>query len=196
MAAARCCGRGQIELLAGLCHTDAPNEVAASAYNEDDPPGGLAVSPLAPRPRRPAWSGRRDAPVRVPGAWAARRDENGSRSCLAALGAPEQFRRQPGAGCCGAVPDSTQASVASLLEQLLDHPRQEAVQEALACRHELRAEVVDRAQRGDEQRARGRDPVDVDHRRAVTGDDHGLGALGRPEHAMVMPGCVLDGNAA
>ena len=43
-------GRGQIELLAALFHPDAPNDVAPSAYNEDDPPGGLPESPLAPRP--------------------------------------------------------------------------------------------------------------------------------------------------
>ena len=43
-------GRGQIELLAALFHADAPNDVAPSAYNEDDPPGGLPRSPLAPRP--------------------------------------------------------------------------------------------------------------------------------------------------
>ena len=43
-------GRGQIELLATLFHADAPNDVAPSAYNEDDPPGGLPASPLAPRP--------------------------------------------------------------------------------------------------------------------------------------------------
>ena len=30
--------------------TTAPNDVAPSAYNEDDPPGGLPASPLAPRP--------------------------------------------------------------------------------------------------------------------------------------------------
>ena len=34
-------GRGQIELLAALFHSDAPNDVAPSAYNEDDPPGDL-----------------------------------------------------------------------------------------------------------------------------------------------------------
>src|SRR5207249_10229851 len=34
-------GRGQIELLAALFHADAPNDVAPSAYSEDDPPGGL-----------------------------------------------------------------------------------------------------------------------------------------------------------
>jgi hypothetical protein len=43
-------GRGQIELLAALFHADAPNDVAPSAYNEDDPPGGLPTSPLAPHP--------------------------------------------------------------------------------------------------------------------------------------------------
>jgi hypothetical protein len=43
-------GRGQIELLAALFHADAPNDVAPSAYNEDDPADGLPASPLAPRP--------------------------------------------------------------------------------------------------------------------------------------------------
>ncbi len=43
-------GRGQIQLLAALFHADAPNDVAPSAYNEDEPPGGLPASPLAPRP--------------------------------------------------------------------------------------------------------------------------------------------------
>ena len=43
-------GRGQIELLAALFHADAPNDVAPSAYNQDDPPDGLPASPLAPRP--------------------------------------------------------------------------------------------------------------------------------------------------
>jgi hypothetical protein len=43
-------GRGQIELLAALFCADAPNDVAPSAYNEDDPPDGLPTSPLAPRP--------------------------------------------------------------------------------------------------------------------------------------------------
>ncbi len=43
-------GRGQIELLAALFHADAPNDVAPSAYNQDDPSGGLPASPLAPRP--------------------------------------------------------------------------------------------------------------------------------------------------
>jgi hypothetical protein len=43
-------GRGQIELLASLFHADTPNDVAPSAYNEDDPTGSLPASPLAPRP--------------------------------------------------------------------------------------------------------------------------------------------------
>ena len=43
-------GREQIELLAALFHPDAPNDVAPSAYNEDDPSGELPASPLAPRP--------------------------------------------------------------------------------------------------------------------------------------------------
>ncbi len=43
-------GRGQIQLLAALFHADAPNDVAPSAYNEEDPPGDLPASPLTPRP--------------------------------------------------------------------------------------------------------------------------------------------------
>jgi L-alanine-DL-glutamate epimerase-like enolase superfamily enzyme len=43
-------GRGQIELLASLFHADGPNDVAPSAYNEDDPTGQLPASPLTPRP--------------------------------------------------------------------------------------------------------------------------------------------------
>jgi hypothetical protein len=43
-------GRGQIELLAALFHADAPNDVAPSAYNEEDPPGDLPASPLTPQP--------------------------------------------------------------------------------------------------------------------------------------------------
>ena len=43
-------GRGQIELLAALFHADAPNDVAPSAYNVEDPPGELPASPLTPRP--------------------------------------------------------------------------------------------------------------------------------------------------
>jgi hypothetical protein len=42
-------GRGQIELLAALFHPDAPNDVAPSAYNEDDPSDELPESPLEPR---------------------------------------------------------------------------------------------------------------------------------------------------
>jgi hypothetical protein len=43
-------GRGQIQLLAALFHADAPNDVAPSAYNEDESRGELPGSPLAPRP--------------------------------------------------------------------------------------------------------------------------------------------------
>ena len=43
-------GRGQIELLAALFHADAPNDVAPSAYNQDDPASDLPPSPLAPCP--------------------------------------------------------------------------------------------------------------------------------------------------
>jgi len=43
-------GRGQIQLLASLFHADAPNDVAPSAYNQDDPDGSLPASPLQPRP--------------------------------------------------------------------------------------------------------------------------------------------------
>ena len=43
-------GRGQVELLAALFHADAPNDVAPSAFNQDDPEGELPASPLAPRP--------------------------------------------------------------------------------------------------------------------------------------------------
>ena len=43
-------GRGQIQLQAALFHADAPNDVAPSAYNEDDPAGELSASPLALRP--------------------------------------------------------------------------------------------------------------------------------------------------
>jgi L-alanine-DL-glutamate epimerase-like enolase superfamily enzyme len=43
-------GRGQIELLAAIFHPDAPNDVAPSAYNEDDPAGELPGSPLDPSP--------------------------------------------------------------------------------------------------------------------------------------------------
>jgi hypothetical protein len=42
-----------------LFHADAPNDVAPSAYNEDDPPDGLPASPLAPRPEATGfrWAG-------------------------------------------------------------------------------------------------------------------------------------------
>jgi hypothetical protein len=50
-------GRGQIELLAALLHADAPNDLAPSAYNDEDPPGVLPASPLAPRPADTGFRG-------------------------------------------------------------------------------------------------------------------------------------------
>jgi hypothetical protein len=43
-------GRGQIELLAALFHPGGPNDVAPSAFNEDEPRAELPTSPLTPRP--------------------------------------------------------------------------------------------------------------------------------------------------
>jgi L-alanine-DL-glutamate epimerase-like enolase superfamily enzyme len=43
-------GRGQAQYLAALFHPDTPNDIAPSAYNQDDPPPGLPPSPLTPRP--------------------------------------------------------------------------------------------------------------------------------------------------
>jgi hypothetical protein len=40
--------RGQIELLASLFHPDTPNDVAPTAYNDEDLEDGLPDSPLAP----------------------------------------------------------------------------------------------------------------------------------------------------
>jgi L-alanine-DL-glutamate epimerase-like enolase superfamily enzyme len=45
-------GRGQAQLLAALFHPDAPNDIAPSAYNLDDPPADLPASPLDPAPDR------------------------------------------------------------------------------------------------------------------------------------------------
>jgi len=39
-------GRGQAQLLASLFHPDAPNDIAPSDYNLEDPPPGLPPSPL------------------------------------------------------------------------------------------------------------------------------------------------------
>lgn len=39
-------GRGQAQYLAALFHADAPNDLAPSAYNQQDPPPGLPPSPL------------------------------------------------------------------------------------------------------------------------------------------------------
>jgi hypothetical protein len=70
-------GRGQIQLLAALFHADAPNDVAPSAYNEDDPAGSLPASPLPPRPTPPAFAGprrRRSRPRGVSRDLSVRRD--------------------------------------------------------------------------------------------------------------------------
>ena len=45
-------GRGQEQLLAALFHPDAPNDIAPSDYNLEDPPPGLPPSPLDPAPDR------------------------------------------------------------------------------------------------------------------------------------------------
>jgi L-alanine-DL-glutamate epimerase-like enolase superfamily enzyme len=43
-------GRGQIQYLASLFHSDTPNDTAPTGFNEVDPPAGLPVSPLPPTP--------------------------------------------------------------------------------------------------------------------------------------------------
>ena len=45
-------GRGQAQLLASLFHPGAPNDIAPSDYNLEDPPLGLPTSPLDPAPDR------------------------------------------------------------------------------------------------------------------------------------------------
>ena len=45
-------GRGQAQLLASLFPPDAPNDIAPSDYNLEDPPPGLPASPLDPAPDR------------------------------------------------------------------------------------------------------------------------------------------------
>jgi L-alanine-DL-glutamate epimerase-like enolase superfamily enzyme len=43
-------GRGQAQYLASLFHPDTPNDLAPVPFNQNDPPAGLPVSPLAPAP--------------------------------------------------------------------------------------------------------------------------------------------------
>jgi L-alanine-DL-glutamate epimerase-like enolase superfamily enzyme len=43
-------GRGQAQYLASLFHPDTPNDLAPAPFNQNDPPDGLPVSPLAPSP--------------------------------------------------------------------------------------------------------------------------------------------------
>jgi hypothetical protein len=43
-------GRGQAQYLASMFHPDTPNDLAPSAFNQDDPPPGLPSSPLPPAP--------------------------------------------------------------------------------------------------------------------------------------------------
>jgi L-alanine-DL-glutamate epimerase-like enolase superfamily enzyme len=45
-------GRGQAQYLASLFHPDTPNDLAPAPFNENDPPDGLPVSPLAPAPSK------------------------------------------------------------------------------------------------------------------------------------------------
>jgi hypothetical protein len=45
-------GRGQAQYLASLFHPDTPNDLAPAPFNQNDPPAGLPVSPLAPAPSR------------------------------------------------------------------------------------------------------------------------------------------------
>jgi L-alanine-DL-glutamate epimerase-like enolase superfamily enzyme len=45
-------GRGQAQLLASLFHPEAPNDIAPSDYNLEEPPPGLPPSPLDPAPDR------------------------------------------------------------------------------------------------------------------------------------------------
>ena len=48
-------GRGQIQHLASLFHSDAPNDVAPKEYNDGGPRPGLPQSPLAPASTEPGF---------------------------------------------------------------------------------------------------------------------------------------------
>jgi L-alanine-DL-glutamate epimerase-like enolase superfamily enzyme len=41
-------GRGQAQYLASIFHPDTPNDIAPVGFNQNDPPAGLAASPLGP----------------------------------------------------------------------------------------------------------------------------------------------------
>ncbi len=43
-------GRGQAQYLASLFHADTPNDLAPSAFNQEEPPPGLPTSPIPPAP--------------------------------------------------------------------------------------------------------------------------------------------------
>jgi hypothetical protein len=53
-------GRGQVQYLASLFHPDAPNDVAPSAFNDQDLRAGLPASPLAPAPAETGFGWRQD----------------------------------------------------------------------------------------------------------------------------------------
>jgi L-alanine-DL-glutamate epimerase-like enolase superfamily enzyme len=59
-------GRGQAQYLASLFHPGTPNDLAPSAYNQDDPPPGLPVSPLEPVPEAVGFRWGGDRAARVP----------------------------------------------------------------------------------------------------------------------------------
>ncbi|HET9720919.1 MAG TPA: hypothetical protein VFP55_12640, partial [Solirubrobacteraceae bacterium] len=54
-------GRGQAQYLACLFHPDAPNDLAPSPYNLNEPPAGLPSSPLQPEPEMTGFRWREPA---------------------------------------------------------------------------------------------------------------------------------------